>query len=138
MSHELDSILSSVKKQLGAEIDYEHFDPEIILNINAAFATLNQLGVGPKNGFSITGEDEIWTDYIADNDNVLNLVKPYVYLKVKCIFDPPQVSYVLDAYQQMIEEYEWRLKTICDEFPDDKTPDPEPEPDSEDEGDDDE
>ena len=131
MSQELDSILSSVKKQLGAEIDYEHFDPEIILNINAAFATLNQLGVGPKNGFSITGEDEVWTDYIADNDNILNLVKPYVYLKVKCIFDPPQVSYVLDAYQQMIEEYEWRLKTICDEFPDDK------DPDNEDEGDDD-
>lgn len=131
MSQELDSILSSVKKQLGAEIDYEHFDPEIILNINAAFATLNQLGVGPKNGFSITGEDEVWTDYIADNDNVLNLVKPYVYLKVKCIFDPPQVSYVLDTYQQMINEYEWRLKTICDEFPDDK------DPDNEDEGDDD-
>ena len=132
MSQELDSILSSVKKQLGAEIDYEHFDPEIILNINAAFATLNQLGVGPKDGFSITGEDEVWADYISDNDNILNLVKPYVYLKVKLIFDPPQVSYVMDAYQKMVEEYEWRLKTACDIFPEDPTQTPEEE------GDDDE
>lgn len=132
MSQELDSILSSVKKQLGAEIDYEHFDPEIILNINAAFATLNQLGVGPKDGFSITGEDEVWADYISDNDNVLNLVKPYVYLKVKLIFDPPQVSYVMDAYQKMVEEYEWRLKTVCDIFPEDSTQTPDEE------GDDDE
>lgn len=29
-----ESILTSVKKALGPEEDYEHFDPEIIMNFN--------------------------------------------------------------------------------------------------------
>lgn len=135
MSHELDSILNSVKKQLGAEIDYEHFDPEIILNINTAFSVLHQLGVGPKEGFTIETGDEVWEDYILDNKPVLNMVKTYVYLKVKMVFDPPQVSYVADMYQQTIQEYEWRLKTVTDEFPVEKA-EPEEKPVEPDEGDD--
>lgn len=136
MSLELDSILNSVKKQLGAEIDYEHFDPELILNINTVFSVLNQLGVGPKEGFMIEDGDEMWTDYIPDNNVVLNMVKTYMFLKVKMIFDPPQVSYVSDIYQQTIEEYEFRLKVATDEFPDETKKD-EGEESSEDEGDDD-
>lgn len=140
MSLELDSILNSVKKQLGAEIDYEHFDPEIMLNINAAFSTLHQLGAGPKEGFTLVTGDEVWTDYISDNDVVLNMIKSYVYLKVKLIFDPPQVSYVMDAYQQMIQEYEWRIKTALDEFPEEQPEEDPVEPDEpvepDDEGDD--
>lgn len=120
MSQELDSILNSVKKQLGAEIDYEHFDPELILNINTAFSILCQLGVGPDEGFMIYSADEVWSDFITDSR--LNMVKTYVFLKVKLIFDPPQVSYVADAYQQQIEELEWRLKTATDKFPDDPVP----------------
>ena len=139
MSHELDSILNSVKKQLGSEIDYEHFDPEIMLNINTAFSVLNQLGVGPKEGFMIETGDEVWEDFISDNPSMLNLVKTYVYLKVKLVFDPPQVSYVLDAYQQTVQEYEWRLKTMADVFPDDSEEEEEsPNEETEDEGDDDE
>lgn len=48
-----DSILTSVKKALGPEEDYEHFDPEIIMHINSVLATLTELGVGPANGFMI-------------------------------------------------------------------------------------
>lgn len=120
MSQELDSILNSVKKQLGAEIDYEHFDPELILNINTAFSILCQLGVGPDEGFMIYSADEVWSDFITDTR--LNMVKTYVFLKVKLIFDPPQVSYVADAYQQQIEELEWRLKTATDRFQEDPVP----------------
>ena len=49
--HTKESILTSVKKMLGIQEDYEHFDPEIIMHINSAFLILNQLGVGPDRPF---------------------------------------------------------------------------------------
>ena len=85
-----DSILNSVKKQLGPGVEYEHFDPEIIMDINSVFTILTQLGVGPKSGYRITGEDETWDDFFnsfsPDEDLNLELVKSYVYLKVKLIY----------------------------------------------------
>lgn len=47
-----ESILVYVKKLLGIQSDYNHFDPDIIYGINAAFAVLTQLNVGPAEGFS--------------------------------------------------------------------------------------
>lgn len=56
----MDSILTSVKKALGIEEAYTHFDPDIILHINSVFSVLTQLGVGPDEGFSIEGKDAVW------------------------------------------------------------------------------
>lgn len=103
-----DSILDSIKKLLGIASDYTNFDTDIIIYINSAFMVLNQLGVGPEEGFKITGKDETWDDYIADEDN-LEAVKSYIHLKVKIAFDPPLNSTVMEAHKQLISEYEWRL-----------------------------
>lgn len=103
-----DSILDSIKKLLGIASDYTNFDTDIIIYINSAFMVLNQLGVGPEEGFKITGKDETWNDYIADEDN-LEAVKSYIHLKVKIAFDPPLNSTVMEAHKQLISEYEWRL-----------------------------
>lgn len=109
----MDSILESVKKMLGNGEGYEYFDPDIVMQINSVFATLRQIGVGPKEGFEITGPDEVWTDFI-DDKTVLGFVKPYVYSKVKIAFDPPQSSFVLEAYNKQIAEAEWRLSVQVD------------------------
>lgn len=103
-----DSILDSIKKLLGIASDYTNFDTDIIIYINSAFMVLNQLGVGPEEGFKITGKDELWSSYITDNDN-LEAVKSYIHLKVKVAFDPPLNSTVMEAHKQLISEYEWRL-----------------------------
>ena len=103
-----DSILDSIKKLLGIASDYTNFDTDIIIYINSAFMVLNQLGVGPEEGFKITGKDESWSNYITDNDN-LEAVKSYIHLKVKVAFDPPLNSTVMEAHKQLISEYEWRL-----------------------------
>lgn len=103
-----DSILDSIKKLLGIASDYTNFDTDIIIYINSAFMVLNQLGVGPEEGFKITGKDELWSNYITDNDN-LEAVKSYIHLKVKVAFDPPLNSTVMEAHKQLISEYEWRL-----------------------------
>ena len=41
-----ESILTSIKKLLGVDVGYTHFDPDIIMHINSVFAILTQMGVG--------------------------------------------------------------------------------------------
>lgn len=103
-----DSILTSIKKLLGISKDYKNFDTDIIIHINTVFMILNQLGVGPSEGFSIEDEFATWDEYI-DDDTKLKAVQTYIYLKVKLVFDPPMSSAVMEANKQMINELEWRL-----------------------------
>ena len=102
------SILTSTKKILGIAADYTAFDLDVITHINAAFSTLNQLGVGPAEGFLIEDESMKWEDYI-DNEIQLNTIKSYVFLKVRQLFDPPTTSYLITAVEKQIAEFEWRL-----------------------------
>lgn len=102
-----DSILTSIKKLLGIAVDYTHFDDDIIIHINSAFSTLAQLGIGPKNGFSISDSTSTWSQFI--DDPLVNSAKSYVYLSVKLVFDPPTSSAVIDAYNKRLEEIAWRL-----------------------------
>ena len=111
----MESILTSVKKQLGIAEDYEHFDPDLIISINSVFSVLNQLGVGPEEGYSISDANGNWSDFLPAGKK-LELVKTYVYLKVKLIFDPPTSSAVMEAVKQNIAEQEWRILAVVD-FP---------------------
>lgn len=104
------SILNSVKKVLGIDVSYTAFDQDILININSVFSTLNQLGIGPENGYFIEDDSAEWTAFLED-DPRLNSVKTYVYLKVRLLFDPPQTSYLVDAWTKQTLEYEWRLNT---------------------------
>lgn len=104
----LNSILVSIKKMLGLEDDYTVFDTDIIVLINAALMSLQQLDVGPKDGFMITDKSQTWDQFLT-NDVKLEAAKMYVYLKVKTTFDPPSSSFVQTAYEKQIAELEWRL-----------------------------
>ena len=105
----MESILTSIKKLLGITEEYEHFDSDIIMHINSVFMTLTQLGVGPSEGFYITDEETVWSDYIAD-PNKLQAIKTYMYLKVRLLFDSASLgSATLSAYERQIQEFEWRL-----------------------------
>ena len=103
-----DSILTSIKKLLGITEEYEHFDQDIIIHINSVFMILNQLGVGPSNGFSITDKTAVWSDFISEGANIES-VKSYMYLKVRLLFDPPTTSAVMESMNRMICELEFRL-----------------------------
>ena len=108
----MDSILTSIKKLLGITEEYEHFDPDIIMHINSAFMILNQLGVGPEEGFSIKDKSSTWSGFLSDSN--LEAVKTYVYLKVKLLFDPPLSSAVTESINKSINELEWRLNVAVD------------------------
>lgn len=104
----MESILISIKKLLGLDAYYTNFDTDIIMHINTVFMSLNQLGVGPSECFSIEDDIAVWSDFIKDNTN-LEAVKSYIYLKVKLLFDPPLSTAVMEAIKQQISELEWRL-----------------------------
>jgi len=106
-----ESILKSTKKILNLADDYTPFDLDIITHINAAFSVLDQLGVGPEGGFSIVDDTTLWSEYPIPA-NQLQLVKTYVYLKVRLVFDPPATSFLIEAMNKQIAEYEWRLNVF--------------------------
>lgn len=106
-----ESILTSTKKILGLEATYTAFDLDIITHINSVFSTLHQLGLGPVDGFYITGPDETWEVYL-DNDPRINSVKSYMYIKTRLFFDPPSTSYHVAALEEQAKEFEWRLNVV--------------------------
>ena len=108
-----DSILMTIRKLVCGDPYADHFDTDLLVHINACFSILNQLGVGPESGFVVTDETQNWSSYVADN-RTLNMVKTYVTLKVKKIFDPPLTSSVLEAMDKEISQLEWRLNVAVD------------------------
>lgn len=110
----MDSILKSIKHNIGPTGEYTHFDPNIIMEINTAFMFLNQLGVGPKEGFKITGESETWDEFIPEDDLRFEGVKTYVEIKTKLIFDPPTNATVLASMERTLDQLEWRLNMAAE------------------------
>jgi hypothetical protein len=102
------SILASIKKILNLHDTYTEFDTDVVLHINSVFPVLQQLGIGPANGFMIDGREVSWSEYLGDDLN-LNNVKTYVALRVRMLFDPPGTSYHINAMEEQIKELEWRL-----------------------------
>lgn len=113
MSQEIsESILNSVKKLCGIDPSIDAFDIDIMININAAIGTLNQLGVGPKEGFSISDASTTYEDFLGDKITQINLVKQYFYFKVRLAFDTSTMSGgMLNEMRKQMEELEWRLNT---------------------------
>lgn len=112
-----DSILDSTKKILGIDPSYTPFDLDIMTHINSVFFTLNQLGIGPAEGFMIEDSTAVWNDFVGGEDFNLNAVKTYVYLRVRLLFDPPTTGYLIDAMKQQIQELEWRLNVHRENSP---------------------
>lgn len=109
----MSSILNDVKHKIGPSGDYDYYDLDIIDAINTAFGTLSQLGVGPSTGFKIESDAEEWGDFTS-NLIILDLVKTYVYQKVRLIFDPPNSSFVISAIQDNLKELEFRMNVEVD------------------------
>lgn len=112
-----DSILRSIKKLLGVDPTMDMFDLDICMNINSALANLNQIGLGPHEGFYVNGPEDKWSDFLGVNDmHVLQNAKQYVYIWVKRVFDPPGATNHLTALDNTIKELEWRISTGREEI----------------------
>jgi hypothetical protein len=116
----MESILLSIKKALSIDSEYDGFDEDIKIGINGAFFNINQLGIGPTDIFSISGIDEVWTDFL-DTATDLEIVKNYILLKTRMFFDPPSSEHMNTALSNQIKELEWRMMIYKDpEIPDEE------------------
>lgn len=111
-----ESILDTIKTELGLTSDYEVFDKTIISNINTALFVLFQLGIGKDSTrpFSITGRTETWADFV--DEEFFQACKDYVYIRVKLLFDPPTNSFLVENLKRQADEFEWRLIAANDEY----------------------
>ncbi len=109
----MESILTSVKKDLGIPEEDENCDPDIIRAINTARAIRTQIGIGPAAGFSIQDKTAVWTDFVPDTP-YYEPVKNDVVMRVKLIFDPPTSGPLLDSTKNLMNELEWRLNVAVD------------------------
>lgn len=101
------SILTSTKKILGITEDDTSFDLDVITHINSVFSILSQLGI-PEGGFYIEDKQPVWDD-LGLPDEQMRMVRTYMYLKVRMLFDPPGTSFVIEAMNNQIQEHEHRL-----------------------------
>lgn len=104
-----DSILISTKKILGIDESYTVFDLDIITHINAALSVVYQLGVSITD--FIEDDTALWSTYVIAEEQI-NIVKTYVFLRVRILFDPPTTSFLKDALENQLREYEWRLSAL--------------------------
>lgn len=112
----IESILTSIKKLLGIQEDYTHFDNDIVMHINSVFFILEQLGVNSGTHFSIEDKEKLWNDYVTPDQN-LAVLKSYMYLRVKLIFDPPLSGSLVEVIKAQIAEYEFRIMIEVDSKP---------------------
>lgn len=111
-----DSILNTIKIKVGINPDYDDaFDTHIITNINTVFERLKSLGIGPDNGFRITGDTETWDMYLT-NDEFIDSVIDYISMKVKMLFAPPETSFGIEAVKEQLSELEFLFKIKSDEI----------------------
>lgn len=111
------SILVSTKAALGIPEEHTAFDAMITMHINSVLSTLDQLGVGPDGGIHVVSKSQEWVELIG-TDNRLLAVKSYMFLRVKMLFDPPDIGFVLTAMKDQIKELESRLNMIVDDVVD--------------------
>ena len=109
-----DSIFNSVKKVVGLLGDDGSFDEDILLHINSVVSTLRQLGLSIPADFYVRDDVQTWQDLLGEFRD-LDLVKSYMAMKVRLMFDPPPSSFGLKSMEEMVKEYEWRINVLTDQ-----------------------
>lgn len=103
------SILGGVKSYFGLNSQEDDgYDSELITYINGCLGTLEFVGA-IHSAPMITGYDEEW-DSISDDKTLIELMKNYVNLSVKILFDPPSSTQAVEAIKRTIDRYEYQCR----------------------------
>ena len=103
------SILVDVRSACNVDEHDNGFDHQLIPLINGQLMNAHMFGVG-EDGFTVTSENQSWRDFLGDEGEKLSAIIPWLGYSVLLLFDPPDNSSVLKAYQEQIQKYEWLLR----------------------------
>ena len=107
------SILRNIKKLLGLFDDDTSFDMDILTHINSVLSVLKQVGMQVPTDLLVEDANATWGDLINSSEN-LALVRSYIYVRVRLLFDPPTSSFALSSFQNLSSELEWRIHVLTD------------------------
>ena len=100
------SILTEIKDGLGLDKEDDGFDVELTFLINSAISMIRQRGVGVDH---TVNADSKWSDIFQDGSaELMGMVKEFVRLQTKIIFDPPAPS-TLKVMEEVKSELIWRI-----------------------------
>lgn len=103
------SILITIKKLLGGAAESDHFNLDILIQINMALSRAFQLGVFAQ---PITIDESTEWEEFGLRDDILSMLKTFVYLKTKRVFDPPETASMVQVLDEAIKEQEWLLEVF--------------------------
>ena len=107
------NILKSVKKVCNVAETDTSFDTDLILFTNAQLSVLPQLGVRDQP-FVVDDGSEEWGDFLFEGSDEAEMVKAYVGVAVRLVFDPPASASVKEALENYKNELEWRINVAVD------------------------
>lgn len=112
-----DSILQSIKKICNIDAAAIEFDVDIIIHINSFISVLQQLGVGlTDDQFEVEDGSAVWDDLLTTQKNLV-MIKTYMGLRVRQVFDPPATGFVTDSLDRQIDELGWRIRAAASSTP---------------------
>lgn len=103
------NVLITIKKLLGGAAESDHFNLDILIQINTAFARAFQLGV--FNQPITINESTEWEEFGLRED-ILSMLKTFVYLRTKRVFDTPETASMVQVLDEAIKEQEWLLEVF--------------------------
>lgn len=116
------SIYEDIKDILG--VPDESFKESLLVFINGALDIMNQAGAGRP---VLLTTETTWNDFKdplqVEGNKSFNLVRSYVWLRCKTMFDPPANPSTLSRLKELEDEYIWRIELAY-------SPDPVPEEDN--------
>jgi len=105
------TILDDVKNGIGLGLTNDGFDPELLMYVNSIGAELSQIGVAE---FDIEIDDGTEWPALATQE-LTNLVKEYLPLSTKLVFDSSASETISKAFQNRKVVLEGRISLIVEE-----------------------
>ena len=103
------SIYEDIKDILG--VPDESFKESLLVFINGALDIMNQAGAGRP---ILLTTETTWNDFQdpeqVEGNKSFNLVRSYVWLRCKTMFDPPANPSTLSRLKELEDEYIWRIE----------------------------
>lgn len=103
------SIYEDIKNILG--VPDESFKESLLVFINGALDIMNQAGAGRP---ILLTTETTWSEFKdplqVEGNKSFNLVRSYVWLRCKTMFDPPANPSTLSRLKELEDEYIWRIE----------------------------